>query len=540
MPLPPQIRWKRISKQESLAKGYGFYFDERKADYAVGFFDKFLTHSKGRFAGKPFTLLDWQREHVVEEIFGWCRCDNDMRRFRVGYIELPKKNGKSTLLSGIGTLLLVADGEPAAECYGCATSREQASIVYRQIAELVRASPHLRERLEVVDSRKTIACVPTNSFYKVISSDSHRAEGLNIHALLYDELHAAKDRKLFDAVRYGGASRDQSLLLSITTAGFDKATICYEQHEYAMRVRTDPSYDPTFFSYVCAAAPDDDWTSPEVWKAANPSFGVTMKEKDFAADVAEAAKSNSKLSSFLRYRLNVWTSGEDKFINAENWSKCTGDFPEPGPRAEWHCGLDLAQTWDCNAFVAVHKDHEENYLVKSKFWFPEENAHQRDVKDGVPVTRWAKDPSTGMTLTPGNTVDYEFIKRDIVQFCKDHSVRRIHVDPHNSHYLVQQLQAEGIEVVGFGQGFSSFNSSTRMLETLTTQGRLRTRNNPVLNFHAANASVRMNAEGYIKVVKPKPGSSARIDGIIALIMAIASACDAEAGKARPDPEIILL
>lgn len=540
MPLPPPIRWKRLSKAEALEQGLGFYFDDRKAAHAVAFFENFLIHSKGRFAGKPFTLLDWQREEVIEEIFGWMRVDTDTRRYRVGYIEVPKKNGKSTLLSGIGLYMTVADGEASAECFGCANSREQAGIVYKQMKELVEASKALSRSLEVVDSRKTIACVPTNSFWRVISSDSGRQEGLNIHSLVYDEIHQAKDRRLWDAVRYGGISRSQSLILAITTAGAERNSICWELHDTALRVMEDPKYDPQFFGYVRAALPEDDYRSPAVWKAANPSYGVTMDEESFKADVRDAEQSNNRLASFLRYRLNIWVEGESKFINLTQWDKCKGSSGHLGPERVWYAGLDLAQTWDCNAFVAVSKAPDDMFDVLCRFWIPGDNAHDREIKDNIAYSQWAKDPKSGLTLTPGDVCDYDFIKRDILAFCKERTVRRIAVDPHNSHYLVQQLQAEGLDVVGMSQGFATLNTPTKALEAAIAQGRLRTNDNPILNFMAANAVTKTNADGYIKVVKPSPQSPKRVDGIIAMIMALALASDSASSPPPAVPEILFI
>lgn len=870
MPLPPTIRWKRISRAEAISRGLDYYFDQRKADHAVGFFENFLIHSKGQFAGQPFTLLPWQKTHIIEELFGWMKVDTDKRRYRIGYIEVPKKNGKalsvdtpvptpsgwstmgelavgdevfsadgsvcrivaatpamtnrecfeiefsdgcrivadadhewlahchseektrvfttremagkqrfgskannfripvsgpldcphaelpidpyllgawlgdgatmdarisvgpresemldllssrgvsvtvkdygrcylarprdgtqaslrrlgligrkhipaaylrssreqrelmlrglmdtdgfaskkgqceyctisrelcdgvvelirslgykptviesdasingkvvgrrfrvlfsafsgsgvfalsrkearlpprpsraqrsssrtvvsikqiesvpvrcvqvdsddrlflcgesmipthnSTLLSGISLYLLVADNEPAAECFGAATSREQAGIVYKQMAELVRASPYLTSRLEIIDSRKTIACVPTNSFWKVISSDSNRAEGLNIHGLCYDELHSAKDRKLWDAIRYGGISRSQSLVLAITTAGYDRSSICYEQHEHALKVMQDPSVDPQFFAFIAAATAEDDYRDPAVWQAANPSYGVTMDEESFKADVREAEASSHKLSSFLRYRLNVWVSGTDKFVNLTNWDKCKGMSGRLDSSRIWHAGLDLAQTWDVNAFVAVSKAHDGTYDVLCRFWIPEDNAATR--KEDVPYVQWAKNPErTGLVLTPGDNVDYEFIKRDILDFCKQRTVRKIATDPHNSHYLVQQLQGEGLNVIGFSQTFASMNTPTRTLDGLIANGRLRTNDNAPLNWMAGNCTVKTNADGYIKIAKPSAMSPMRVDGMVALAMAIGLAEDAAASPAPAPPEIIVL
>jgi phage terminase large subunit-like protein len=451
-------------------------------------------------------------------------------------------SGKSTLLSGISLYLMAADGEPAAECFGCANSREQAGIVFKQMKELVESSTFLTNRLEVIDSRKTITCVPTNSFYKVISSDSGRQEGLNIHGLCYDEIHQAKDRRLWDAVRWGGISRTQSLILAITTAGVDRSSICWELHEQALKVMQDPSVDPQFFGFITAALPEDDYRDPAVWKAANPSFGVTMDEESFKADVKDAEQSNARLASFLRYRLNVWSQGDgNKFIKLDQWDRCRDPLVDPDNKKRvWYGGLDLAQTWDVNAFVAVSRGHDGIFDVMCRFWMPDRNAAQRSLKENVPYTMWAKDKSTGLVLTPGDTCDYDYIKRDLLAFCKDRTVRRIAVDPHNSHYLVQQLQGEGLDMQGFSQSFQSMNTPTKNLDTAIAQSLLRTGDNPILNWMAGNAVTRENAEGYIKISKPSPMSPHRVDGIVALIMALALAYDAEHSPAAAEPEIIVL
>jgi len=540
MPRPAKTLWNRISRNEAVEAGLDYYFDSTSADYAVGFFETFLFHTKGKFAGKPFTLMRWQREDIIEELFGWKRVADDTRRFRVGYIEIPKKNGKSTLMSGMGLMLMLADSEPSAEVYIAANSRDQAGIVYRSMAEMVRASPYLRSKLSVIDSRKNISYAPSNSFARVIASESAQAEGLNIHALIYDEIHATKDRRLWEAVRYGGISRSQPLLCAITTAGAERSGLCWEQHEYAEKVIADPAYDPQFFAYIAAAEPDDDWKSPEVWAAANPSFGETMDATSFEADVKEAEQSSSKLAAFKRYRLNLWSQGENKFLDMEQFKTCCEPLLNVTSERVWYAGLDLAQTWDCNAFVAVSRGHDDVFDVMCRFWIPGDNAHKRSVADNVPYVEWNKDPKTGLCLTPGDVCDYEFIKRDILKFCKEQTVRRIAVDPHNSHYLVQQLQAEGLDVVGFSQGFSSMNAGCKLVETTVAQSRLRTGGNKVLTWMAGNATVKQNADGYIKIVKPSPNSSARVDGIIALAMALAMAEEDATRPPPPAPEIFVL
>ena len=216
--------WYKWIKSEADEKAVlnGCYFDIDEAQAVVTFFEKFLRHSKGQWAGQPFILMDWQKFDVLMPIFGWMKADGS-RRFRIIYIEIPKKNGKSSIFSGLALYLLIGDGEPGAEVYSAAADRDQASIIFNESGNMVSSSPKLGEIVDVIPSRKTIVYKKTNSVYRALSAEVPTKEGLNIHALLFDELHAQKSRELRDTLRYGGAARRQPIIASITTAGFNKA-----------------------------------------------------------------------------------------------------------------------------------------------------------------------------------------------------------------------------------------------------------------------------------------------------------------------------
>jgi phage terminase large subunit-like protein len=511
--LPPTLR------SDAARLGLDYYFDPEAAQHAVNFFEGWLRHSKGKHAGQPFALLEWQTV-MIGELFGWKRLADDTRRYRVAYISTGKKQGKSTLLAGIGLYLLVMDGENGAEVYGAAADREQASLVYREMASMVRASPQLSRVLEVIDSRRTIAYRKEASFYRVLSADAFRAEGLNIHGLLFDELHSQRDRRLFDSLRYGGAAREQPLLVSVTTAGHDRNSICWEQYTYAKAVLRDWTHDPTFFPCIYEAEESDEWTAEDTWPKANPSWGVTIKPEDFAADCREAQLSNTKENSFRRYRLNQWTQQDTRWIRMEAWDACASEPPGPLDRRECWCGLDLATTYDTSAFVAVFPAPDGTYDVLCRFWIPGDNAQERERKDRVPYVSWAKDASTGLTMTGGNVTDFDVIRRDIVQFSKQYNVRQLAIDRWSATQLSLQLQGDGLDVVGFGQGYASMSPAAKQLENLIASGKLRHGGNKILGWMAGNVSVKMDAAGNIKPIKPEYGKSERIDGIVALTMAV--------------------
>jgi phage terminase large subunit-like protein len=518
IPLP------RLPRSEAAEAGIDFYFNDRKAEHVVEFFERFLNHSKGRFAGRSFILLPWQRK-ILEDIFGWVRVSDDLRRYRVAYISTAKKSGKSTLLSGIGLYLLTSDSERAAEIYSAAADRDQAGIVAREAANMVKASPLLMRSLELTESRKTISNRATSSFWKVLSGEGFRAEGLNIHGLLFDELHTQRDRRLWDACRYGGAAREQSLVISCTTAGYDRNSICYEQYSYAKAVLRDWRHDPQFYASIHETPADSDWTNPEFWPIANPSWGVTIEPEDFARDQRESLLSSTKENSFRRYRLNQWTSQENRWLNMDLWGLCCNQPPDALEGRECYVGLDLATTYDTSAMVALFPADDGTFDVLCRFWIPGANALERERRDGVPYVMWTNDPTTGMKMTDGDVTDYDVVRKDIEEFSKIYNIRQIAIDRWNATQLSIQLQADGHDVVGFSQGISAMSPPSKMLEHLVATSGIRTGGdggNKVLNWMAENVSVKPDSNGNYKPVKPKMGSSKRVDGIISLIMALGS------------------
>jgi phage terminase large subunit-like protein len=532
-------RLARLSKSDATAQGLEWYYNEQRGSHVVRFFENYLCHSKGRFAGKPFTLLAWQRG-MLEELFGWVRVDNDMRRYRVAYISTAKKNGKSTILAGIGLYLLMADNEGGAEIFSAASDRDQASIVAREASNMVRASPQLARVLEVIDSRRTITYRKTASFWRVLSGDSFRAEGLNIHGCLFDELHSQRDRRLWDSLRFGGAARAQPLLCSTTTAGYDRTSICYEQYMYAKNVLRDWRYDPQFFPCIHEVEESADWTDPALWPRANPSWRETIDPKDFEADFKESTLSVSKENAFKRYRLNSWTAQDTAWLKMDAWQACA--LPPPGPLKGRECvvGLDLATTFDTSAMVAVFPAEDGTFDVLCQFWIPGDNALERERRDGVPYTKWAENPANGLKFTDGNVTDYDVIFRDITAFAETYNVRKICIDRWNATQLALQLQGAGHEVVGFSQGIGSMSPPSKMLENLLASKKLRHAGNLVLGWMASNVSIKTDSNGNIRPIKPKPGSPKRIDGIVSLVMALGGLTSHQPVETAPKPDILIL
>jgi phage terminase large subunit-like protein len=513
--------WVRSASDEK-AVADGCAFDARAADRVRRFFRLFLRHSKGEWAGKSFELLEWQWRDVIGPLFGWKRSDGT-RRFRRGYIEVPKKNGKSTLAAGIALYLLVADGEPGAEVYFAASDRDQAAICYNEAANMVEVSP-LAGRLKLVRSVKRIVYPAQKSWCKALSADVPTKEGLNIHGLIFDELHAQKTRDLWDTLHYGGASRRQPLFLSITTAGYDRESICYDQHRYAKSLLAGTSLDWEFFPYIAGAADEANWKDPEVWRAANPSYGITVKEDAFKADAAEAEASPSQENSFRRYRLNQWTEQDVRWLQMDRWDACAEPLRSLEGRP-CYAGLDLASTTDLAALVLLFPDDDGSYDTQAYFWAPERAFRERERANKVRLDTWAREGL--IEKTPGDVLDYDRIRRKIVELAETVEIKEIAIDRWNSTQLATQLQGDGLEVVAFGQGFASMSAPTKELEVLILGNRLRHGGNKVLRWNAGNVTVETDAAGNLKPSKKK--STEKIDGIVSLIMAL--------GRAMVRPEL---
>lgn len=510
------LKWIR-SKIDEVAVNQGCYFDLAAGQHVVSFFEKFLYQSQGQWAGKPFQLMDWQKYEVLMPMFGWKRKDGT-RRYRIAYIEIPKKNGKSTLSSGLALYLLVADKEPGAQVFAAASDKEQASIVFSESANMVRASHSLSGRLDIIDSKKRILYKNNASYYRVLSADAFRAEGLNIHGLIFDELHAQPDRRLWDALRYGGAARRQPLLASITTAGYDRHSICWEQHDYASKVRDGVFEDITFFPYIRAASENDDWTKEETWRKANPSLGVTINIDSFASDCKEAQDSPTKENSFKRYRLNVWTEQENRWLQMAQWDKGSDSIDESEFEfSECYSGLDLSSTTDVSAFAMVFVRGEKKFIIP-RFWIPKDNALARERRDRVPYTTWERQGL--IKFTEGNVVDYDVIRADINDLGKRFNIKNINTDRWNATQIINQLVNDGFTVVPFGQGFGDLSAPTKEFERIVLDETLVHGGNPILRWMASNVSVKTDPAGNIKPVKPEHQNANKIDGIVAGIMGL--------------------
>lgn len=495
-----------------------FWFDERAATVAVAFFEKLLTHTKGEWAGQPFKLQEWQRDGIIRPLFGWKREDGT-RRYRRAYIEIPRKNGKSTLSAGIALYLLFADDEPGAEVYSAAADRDQARIVFDEAKRMVEANQTLAKLSQAYKS--SIVVPRSHSRYMVLSADAYTKHGLNAHGIVFDELHAQPNRELFDVLTTSTGARRQPMIVMITTAGYDRESICWEQHEYGRKVLQGIIEDNEFFAFIAAADDKDDWQDPVVWHKANPGLGVTVKVDYLESEARRAAQVPAYQNTFRRLHLNQWTQQETRWLPIESWDACKTDVSEMLlAGGECYGGLDLASTSDLAAFVLDFPpevgDERGVHQWIARFWIPAENLMERVRRDRVPYDAWVRDGL--ITATPGNVIDYAYILRDIVELGEKFDIKEVAFDRWGAFQISQQLVNAGFTMVGFGQGFASMAAPTKELLRIVLDKKLAHGSNPVLRWMADNMVVSTDPAGNVKPNKEK--SRERIDGMVAGIMAL--------------------
>lgn len=492
-------------------------FDESKAQRALKFIEN-LKHTKGRWHGEPFTLLPWQEE-IVTNIFGTVK-DNGFRQYNTCYCEIPKKNGKSELAAAIALYLTCGDGEWAAEVYGCASDRQQASIVFDVAVDMVDQCPALKKRIKPIMSVKRLVYMPTNSYYQVLSAEAYTKHGLNVHGVIFDELHSQPTRELFDVMTKGsGDARTQPLYFLITTAGTDRNSICFEQHMKAEDILAGRKKDPTFYPVIYGLPDDADWSDEKNWYIANPSLGHTIDIEKVRNAFQSAKENPAEENIFRQLRLDQWVKQSTRWMPMDKWDECAFEVdPDELIGRECYGGLDLSSTSDLTAFVLVFppRTEDEKYIILPFCWIPEENMRLRIRRDHVPYDTWEK---TGyLQTTEGNVIHYGFIEKFIERLGEKYHILEIAFDRWGATQMVQDLEGMGFTVVPTGQGYKDQSPPTKEMMKLTLEKRLAHGGHPVLRWCMDNVFVRQDPAGNIKMDKEK--STEKIDVAVATVMAL--------------------
>ena len=497
------------------------------ADWAVRFVQQ-LTHSTGEYAGKPFDLQPWQ-EAILRRLFGTLDADG-RRQYRTCFIAIPRKNGKTEIAAALALYMLLGDREPGAQVYGAAVDRDQATLVFSAASAMVRQDPELARMVEIIPSTRRMLHAASGSLYRAIPGDAPSAHGYNASAVIYDELHAAPDGKLWDVLRTSSGARRQPLHIVITTAGYDRHSICWELWDYAEKVRDGLVEDPTFLPVIYSAPPEADWLDETVWHQVNPALGTFRSLEEMRIRAREAMEIPARQNTFRRLYLNQWTESAVRWLDRDAWNACAGpmgwmDLPETLRGRRVWLGLDLSSKLDLTAAAVVCPLEDGKVAVATHFWIPEENLQRRVDRDRVPYDVWAREGA--LTLTPGNVVDLQFIRAWVNEQARRYQLEEVDIDPWNATGLTTQLLDDGAPVIEVGQTLLQLSDATKELEALVTGRRLQHGGHPVLAWCAANVVVRQDPAGNIKPDKGQ--STERIDGIVAVVTALARALKAPNG-----------
>jgi phage terminase large subunit-like protein len=518
-------------------KARGLIWDADAARHAIAFFSH-LRHSTGEWANQPFELQPWQ-SFVIGSIYGWKRKDG-LRRFRTSYVEVARKNGKSVMLAGTALYALVADGELGSHVYAAATTRDQAKIIFGEAERMVDASPALRAR--VTRTVNNLAVLPTSSWFRPLSADASKMDGLNVHFAAVDEVHEHPNAEIIQKLNTATGARRQPLIFEITTAGYDRLSICFQHHEFSIKVlegSVPSEAADSWFAYIATIDESDDWMDPKVWIKANPSLGVTVKVEDLKRQVEEAREMPAQQNAIRRLRLNEWTEQVTRWIDMGVWAEGAAPIIEEELIGRTcYGGLDLARVNDLSSLALVFPPavSGEKTKVIWRHWCPSEDILRRSRRDRAPYTVW-RDQGF-LTPTEGNTTDFNFLQAEILELATKYNILEVAYDRTFAGELVRNLQDEGVSMVEFGQGFLSMGPASAEFMRLLIGRELRHGGNPVATWCASNVSARRDPAGNEKPDKER--SNERIDAIVAAVMAVGRLQTAQGGSVYEERGLLMI
>ncbi|WP_447361493.1 terminase large subunit [Burkholderia vietnamiensis] len=502
---------------------FPYRFDNDAATRICEFIE-LLPHTKGRWARtrQRIKLEPWQA-FILTTVFGWLHVDSGLRRFRRAYEEVARKNAKSTKSSGIALYLFAADGEPGAEVYSAATTRDQAKIVFDDARAMALREPDMCAALGVEILQHHLLTDDGSKFLP-LSAEGSTLDGLNVHGGVIDELHAHKTRAVFDVIDSGTGARDQSLLWLITTAGSDLTGICYEQRTHVTKILEGVFVDETFFGIIFTLDDGDDWSDPSVWIKANPNLGVSVFVDDMEMACRKAQSMPSAVNNFLTKRLNVWVNADSAWMDMRAWERCADRDMRLDDFVGERCwiGMDLAEKTDFAALVLVFERAGTFYV------FPRFYLNEYAVENGSNSQYSGWERAGHIIVNEGNATDFDLIADDIRRFCGMFDVQEIPFDPAMSRYFATQLVKEGLPLVEIRQAPIFFTQPIIQTENLVLEGKLRFDGNPAMTWMVSNVVVTTSRYNGLKhPTKERPEN--KIDGPVAMFLALGRAMMGDEG-----------
>lgn len=511
-----RLTFERHRADLKVAPENGWYFDKKAAEYSLQFC-QFIKHCPDKRTWIPFNPEPWEAA-IVYILFGWKKKDGS-RRFNYAYIEIPKKNGKTTLAAFFADMLLFWDREEEAEVYCAATVEKQAKICFDKAKRMIQKSPSLAKRARVLTNNINVPS--TGSKMEPLGRDSESMEGINPSGAIIDEYHVFtfKNNIVFENIQSATVNRRQPLVIIITTAGRDKDLPCFEYRNLCIEILKGIKKQDDTFAIIYTLDEKDDWKDPEVWKKANPNWGISVYPGRFESEFKGAINSRTKEVSFKTKNLNLWVDAPTVWIPDEKWLKCTHGLSYDDLKGRTcYAGLDLSSHIDLTSLALFFPDINGHPAFRWWNWIPEDKVKEKE--DRVDYARWAKEGY--ITIIPGGVIDPDNLSSDILDILKAYIVMGFAYDPHMAHHgTIQNIMKGGFPIDRldpYSQAHINMSGPTKEYEKLVTSGQLEHFGNPVLRWMMRNIVIYIDKNGNISPHKSK--SREKIDGISAAITAL--------------------
>lgn len=510
---------KRVHKQyerlvNDIQNPVQYIFDESKGNKPIQFIERFCKHSKGEWAGKPVRLELFQKAYI-SALFGFVDRETGLRRYRETMFYVARKNGKTTMLSGIAAYMLVADGEGGAECFSVASKKDQARLLFDETHNMVKQSPDLSRN---VKKRKSDLYFPaTMSRFQPLGKNSDTLDGLNAHLVVMDELHAIKDRNLYEVMKQSQSARRQPILIMITTAGTVRECIFDDMYEYACNVVDGKFEDNSFLPILYELDDREEWTDPTKWEKANPGLGTIKKTDDLARKVEKAKHSPKDISGVLTKDFNVRDTVSSAWLT----------FDDINNEAEFdigrfkNCyaigGADLSITTDltCATLLMMDKDTEERF-IHQMYWLPRDSFEKRVQMDKIPYDKWMQRGL--LRLCNGNSINYSDVTAWFLEMVNDFGITPlwIYYDSYSAKYWVEEMENNGFKMVRCIQGAKTLSLPMQMMGADLQAKKINFNNSPILKWCLTNVGVLTDRNGNIVPVKNQ-SAKMRIDGAASML-----------------------
>ncbi|MDB5350520.1 MAG: Terminase [Planctomycetota bacterium] len=476
----------------------------------------------GDYRGRPFELLPFQ-EAWFRTIYG--TLDHaGFRQYTKSSLFLPRKNGKSSLVSAAGVYHLFGEGigKGGQEIYSAASNRDQSGRIYKLLKESIQQDPYLNAQVKFRDQTKTIVHKKLDNIFISLASDGGAVHGLNPSVVFADELHAwkvSKARDLFSALKTGSGTRREPLFIVLTTVGNDLQSLCHEEYQYAKQVASNPETDPEYLPVIFELPDTEDWRDESNWYKCNPALGKFVHIRELRKLYNEAKALPEREASFRQFQLNQWVQGNTKWLPQDRWNELQLDYTHADLEGRSCVGaLDLAAVHDLASLCLVFDMEDGTYRVINVNWTAGETAKRREKADGVPYVAWSQSHPDALRLTPGETTNHETIEKDIIALSKRFKIKLLAIDPDNGVMISQRLTDQKLNVQSYYQSMAYMNAPSKQLERLILEKRIHHDGNPVLNWSVGNVKVERDAQDRIRPSKKR--SNDRIDPVVALVMAI--------------------